>query len=69
MKFVNLLAALLLVIGGINWGLVGFFNYDLVANMLGDSSMYTRIVYGLVGVCALYEAWQRTVNHKWGCSS
>lgn len=48
----------LLLIGGINWGLVGAFNYNLVSNLLGDASMMTRVVYGLVGLCALYSAYK-----------
>lgn len=47
----------LLLIGGINWGLVGAFNYNVVTNLLGDGSTMTRAVYGLVGLCALYEAY------------
>lgn len=48
----------LLVIGGINWGLVGFFNWDLVANLLGGGDMMAmlpRIVYALVGLAALWS--------------
>lgn len=43
----------LVIIGGINWGLVGFFNFDLVAALLGDMSALARIVYALVGLAAL----------------
>ncbi len=56
MKNMELLAIVLLVIGGINWGLVGAFNYNLVTSLLGDGSTMTRVVYALVGLCALYEA-------------
>lgn len=48
----------LLLIGGLNWGLVGVFNYNLVTSLLGDASMMTKVVYILVGVCALYEGFQ-----------
>ena len=48
------LAMVLLIIGGLNWGLVGFFNFDLVAAIFGDRSTMSRIVYGLVGLAALY---------------
>lgn len=44
----------LLVVGGLNWGLVGFFKFDLVAKLFGDMSMLSRIVYDLVGISALY---------------
>ena len=48
-------ALLLLVIGGINWGLVGLFQFDLVATLFGGSAtMVSRIVYTLVGLSAVY---------------
>jgi uncharacterized membrane protein YuzA (DUF378 family) len=58
MKNLELLAIVLLVIGGINWGLVGAFNYNVVTSLLGDGSTMTRAVYALVGLCALYEAFK-----------
>lgn len=48
------IAQLLLIIGGINWGLVGLFNLDLVASIFGEGSTITRVVYILVGVAALW---------------
>ena len=42
------------IIGAINWGLIGFFRFDLVAFLFGDMSWLSRIVYGLVGLCGLY---------------
>lgn len=47
-------ATVLLVIGGLNWGLVGLFNVDLVAALFGAASPISRIVYILVGVSAAY---------------
>lgn len=58
MKHLNLIAMVLLLIGGLNWGLVGVFNYNLVTALLGDASMMTKVVYALVGFCALYEGFQ-----------
>jgi uncharacterized membrane protein YuzA (DUF378 family) len=58
MKNLDLIAMVLLMIGGLNWGLVGAFNYNLVTNLLGDASMMSRVVYGLVGLCAIYEAYK-----------
>lgn len=49
-------AMTLLVIGGLNWGLIGFFNFDLVASLFGDMSGLSRVVYALVGLSALYTA-------------
>lgn len=47
------IALVLLIIGGLNWALVGLFNFDLVAALFGDMSTLSRIVYVLVGVAAL----------------
>ncbi len=47
------ISAVLLFIGGINWGLIGAFNYDLVGTILGGYPSVLRIVYVLVGLSAL----------------
>jgi uncharacterized membrane protein YuzA (DUF378 family) len=51
---VDLIALILVIVGGLNWGLVGLFGFDLVAAIFGDMSTLTRIVYILVGLAALY---------------
>lgn len=48
------IALILAIIGGLNWGLVGAFNFDLVAAIFGAGSAISRIVYILVGLAALY---------------
>lgn len=54
MKVIYKVASLLLVVGGLNWGLVGLFQFDLVAALFGGStSVVARVVYSLVGVSAL----------------
>src|SRR5688572_20218620 len=58
MKNLDLIAFVLLLIGGLNWGLVAAFNYNLVTSLLGDSSMMTKVVYGVIGLCALQQAYQ-----------
>jgi len=50
----NVISLILVIIGGLNWGLVGFLKFDLVATLFGDGTMISRIVYGLVGLAALY---------------
>ena len=55
MKAIEWLPMLLLIIGGINWGLVGLFNVDLVATLFGQMSTLSRIVYVAVGLSALYS--------------
>jgi uncharacterized membrane protein YuzA (DUF378 family) len=55
MKFYDWLAISLLIVGGLNWGLVGFFNFDLVAKIFGTMTFLSRAVYSLVGLSALYS--------------
>jgi uncharacterized membrane protein YuzA (DUF378 family) len=55
MKSLGLIAFILVVIGGLNWGLVGFFKFDLVAWLFGDMSVVSRVVYALVGLAAIYK--------------
>lgn len=70
MRSLDIIVALLLVIGGANWGLVGLFNFDLVATLLGDMTIISRIVYMLVGVSALYQAIQwKAIQRRWGMAS
>lgn len=54
MKTLNYIALTIAIIGAVNWGLIGFFNFNLVAFLFGDGSWLSRIVYMLVGVCGLY---------------
>ena len=51
---VDWIALLLVIVGGLNWGLVGLFDFDLVAAIFGVGSALSRIVYILVGLAALY---------------
>ena len=53
MHILRIIAYILVIIGAINWGLVGFFNFDLVAAIFGEMSFITRIIYDLVGISAL----------------
>ena len=65
MRSINILAAILVIVGGLNWGLVGFFNFDLVAALFGAGSTLSRIVYSLVGLAALYQlATIRTMSRR-----
>lgn len=51
---VGYVALILLIIGGLNWGLVGVFGFDLVAALLGAGTMLARVVYIVVGLAAIY---------------
>ena len=69
MKLIDIFAYALLIVGALNWGLVGVFNFDLVATLFGSMSIITRIVYALVGVAAVYDLlalpaiWKRWAVH------
>lgn len=54
MNVLDKLATLLLVIGGLNWGLVGWWKYNLVDKIFGVESTMSRVIYAIVGVAALY---------------
>lgn len=62
---VDWLALVLLIVGGLNWGLIGAFDIDLVAMLFGDMSVLSRIVYGLVGLSAIYVAVAAPKMGKW----
>lgn len=53
MQIIKIIAYVLVIIGALNWGLVGFFNFDLVAALFGEMSVWARIVYDLIGISAL----------------
>lgn len=54
MKIIDKIALILIIIGAINWGLIGIFKLDLVAMIFGDMTVLSRIVYGLVGISGLW---------------
>jgi uncharacterized membrane protein YuzA (DUF378 family) len=55
MRAVNLITLVLLIVGGLNWGLVGLFDFDLVAAIFGEMSALSRLVYVLVGLSAIVQ--------------
>jgi len=66
MKPLDVVAAVLLVVGGLNWGLVGVANFDLVATLFGAGSILAKVVYTLVGVSAVYQALSlRAIQKRW----
>ncbi len=54
MNFIKNLSYILLLIGAINWGLVGLFNFDLVAFLLGDMTVASRIIYTIVALSGIF---------------
>ena len=70
MKKLDILAAVLVAIGGLNWGLVAVAKFDLVAAVVGldfrQRNAVSRVVYGLVGLSALYQvAQQQAIRRRW----
>lgn len=53
---VDWVALILVLVGGLNWGLVGFFKFDLVAAILGNMTLLSRVVYAVVGLATIYMA-------------
>jgi uncharacterized protein len=66
MKSIDVIVSVLLIIGGLNWGLIGFFHFDLVTAIFGPMSLVSRIIYAIVGLCAIYEIvdWN-AIQRRW----
>ena len=55
MKVIDTIALILIIIGAINWGLIGIFNFNLVDSIFGTMSVISRIIYTLVGISGLWR--------------
>ncbi len=55
MNSLKLITQILVIVGALNWGLIGIFSFDLVAAIFGEMSAVTRLVYSLVGISAVYQ--------------
>lgn len=53
-KILDYTALLLTIIGAINWGLIGFFDFDLVEFLFGTMTVFSRIIYSIIGICGIY---------------
>ena len=70
MKKLDILAAVLVAVGGINWGLIALAEFDLVATLVGlefgETNAASRLVYGLVGIAAVYQiVQQHAIRRRW----
>jgi len=66
MKKLDIIAAVLLVVGGLNWGIIALGGPDLVATLFGAGSGLSRMVYGLVGMSAVWQALQwKGIQRRW----
>ncbi len=54
MKALDYTILLLVIIGAVNWGLIGFFRFDLVRMIFGNMTAFSRIIYALVGISGIY---------------
>lgn len=54
MRGLDVIALILVVIGAINWGLIGFFDFNLVSALFGSMTTFSRVIYSLVGIAGLY---------------
>ena len=55
MRILNVITLVLLIVGGLNWGLVGAFDFNLVSALFGEMTPLSRSVYVLVGLAAVYQ--------------
>lgn len=53
-KILDSIALTVAIVGAVNWGLIGFFDFNLVATVFGSMSWISRVIYALVGICGLY---------------
>ena len=67
MKAFDMLLGTLLIVGGLNWGLVGLFQFNLVDTIFGQGTLYSRLIYILVGAAAVYDIFTiKAIWHRWG---
>ena len=70
MKVLDVIVTILLVIGALNWGFIGFTGINLIGAIFGEAAVLTRFIYSVVGICGLYEAYNFTagyeeMHHRW----
>lgn len=54
MKIIDTIALVLIIVGALNWGLIGLFNFNLVDTIFGTMSVISRIIYTLIGISGLW---------------
>lgn len=55
MKFLNSIALLLVIVGALNWGSIGFLKFDFISYLFGQLTLTSRIIFSLVGICGIYS--------------
>lgn len=66
MKILDIIVAILLIIGGLNWGIMAIIDFNFLAWIFRDMNLVTRLIYGLIGLSALYEMmfWKQ-IHQRW----
>lgn len=66
MKAIDLLSVIMVVVGALNWGLIGLFQFNIVSSLLGEAAVLSRLVYILVGAAGLYQLVQwKAIHCRW----
>jgi uncharacterized membrane protein YuzA (DUF378 family) len=70
MKVWDVIVSILLIIGGLNFGIWGFFGVNLISMFFGEATALTRVIYAVFGLCALYEIGGftfgfKSLQHRW----
>ncbi len=64
----DIIVAVILVLGGLNWGLMGFFDFNVVTRVLGNALTVEKVIYAIVGLAALYQILGfKAIQHRWNC--
>ena len=58
------MALIVLMVGGLNWGLIGLFDFNLVTFIFGDMTRISRIIYSLIGLAMLYTVFEGLLTYK-----
>ncbi len=64
MKVLDIVVTVLLIVGALNWGLVGFFGFNVLSALFGEASALTRVIYALIGLGGLYEVFSVTFGYE-----
>ncbi len=70
LKIIDMIAMSLIVVGGLNWGMIGLFGFNLVAFLFGEMGIVSRVIYALVGISAVYHlSTFKAVQRRWECNT
>ena len=64
MKVLDVVVTVLMIIGALNWGVVGFFGFNVISAIFGEATAVSRVIYAVVGLCGLYDVYSVTFGYK-----